>query len=60
MSEKVIVVMPAYNAEKTLKKTYDEIPKGVVDVILITDDNSSYGTVEADNGDGGIDMFGDV
>lgn len=43
---KVIVVMPAYNAEKTLEATYREIPRGVVDEILVIDDNSSDRTVE--------------
>lgn len=38
--------MPAYNAEKTLKKTYDEIPKDIVDDIIVTDDNSSDKTVQ--------------
>ena len=38
--------MPAYNAERTLEKTYDEIPKDVVDEIIITDDLSSDRTVE--------------
>lgn len=37
---KVIVVMPAYNAAKTLKKTIDDIPKGVVDEIILVDDGS--------------------
>jgi glycosyltransferase involved in cell wall biosynthesis len=41
---KIIVVMPAYNAEKTLEKTYREIPDEVDDVILV-DDSSSDGTV---------------
>jgi len=27
--KKVVIVMPAYNAEKTLKKTYDEMPHDV-------------------------------
>lgn len=44
--KKIIVVMPAYNAEKTLEKTYNEIPKGIVDEILVTDDHSSDRTVE--------------
>lgn len=44
--KKIIVVLPAYNAEKTLKKTYDEIPKDVVDDILLTDDNSTDRTAE--------------
>jgi len=33
--------MPAYNAEKTLKKTYDEIPFDVVDDVVLVDDKSS-------------------
>lgn len=38
--------MPAYNAEKTLKKTYDEIPKDNVDDIILTDDASQDKTVK--------------
>ena len=44
--KKIIVVMPAYNAEKTLRKTYEKIPKGVVDEVLVTDDYSRDKTVE--------------
>ena len=44
--KRIVVVMPAYNAEKTLVRTYDEIPKGVVDDIILTDDHSSDKTVE--------------
>jgi glycosyltransferase involved in cell wall biosynthesis len=36
---------PAYNAEKTLKKTYDEIPKAIVDDVILTDDASQDATV---------------
>lgn len=43
--KKIVVVMPAYNAERTLKITYDEIPKDIVDDIILTDDNSRDGTV---------------
>lgn len=43
--KKIVVVMPAYNAEKTLKKTYDEIPKDIVDEIILTDDHSNDSTV---------------
>jgi len=50
--KKVIVVMPAYNAEKTLKKTYDEIPKEIVDEILVIDDYSTDRTVEVARGMG--------
>jgi len=43
---KVIVVMPAYNAEKTLEKTYRDIPKESVDKIILVDDASQDRTVE--------------
>jgi len=38
--KKVVVVMPAYNAEKTLKATYAEVPKGIVDEVILVDDAS--------------------
>jgi glycosyltransferase involved in cell wall biosynthesis len=38
--KKVCIVMPAYNAAKTLKKTYDEIPMDIVDDVILTDDAS--------------------
>lgn len=38
--------MPAYNAGKTLEKTYNEIPFDVVDDVILTDDRSSDDTVE--------------
>ena len=44
--KRVIVVMPAYNAEKTLIKTYNEIPKDIVDDIILTDDASSDNTAK--------------
>lgn len=44
--KKVIVVMPAYNAEKTLEQTYEEIPRNIVDEVILTDDCSRDGTVE--------------
>jgi len=44
-NKKIVVVMPAYNAEKTLKKTYDEIPRDIVDDVILTDDYSSDNTV---------------
>jgi len=43
---KVIVVMPAYNAEKTLERTLADIPKGACDEIVLVDDCSADGTVE--------------
>jgi len=47
---KVIVVMPAYNAEKTLEKTFRDIPAGVVDEVILGDDCSSDRTVEIARG----------
>jgi len=43
--KKIIVVLPAYNAEQTLRKTYDEIPMDVVDEIILVDDHSDDNTV---------------
>ena len=43
--KKVIVVMPAYNAEKTLEQTCAEIPRDIVDEVILTDDASRDGTV---------------
>jgi glycosyltransferase involved in cell wall biosynthesis len=43
---KIVVVMPAYNAEKTLRWTYDEIPKDVVDEVILVDDLSGDRTLE--------------
>ncbi len=44
--KKVIVIMPAYNAEKTLEKTYNEIYQNFVDEIILVDDFSSDETKE--------------
>jgi len=41
----VIVVLPAYNAAKTLKKTYDEIDFSIVDEVILVDDHSNDQTV---------------
>ena len=43
---KVIVVMPAYNAAKTLERTYNDLPKEVVDKVILVDDVSQDDTVE--------------
>lgn len=43
---KVAVVLPAYNAAKTLKRTVAEIPADVVDDIILTDDCSTDDTIE--------------
>ena len=45
-SLKVIAVMPAYNAEETLEKTYRDIPTGAVDEVILVDDASKDNTVE--------------
>jgi len=45
-NKKVVVIMPAYNAQHTLKRTYNEIvSQGVVDKIIIVDDASEDQTV---------------
>lgn len=44
--QKIIIVMPAYHAEKTLKDTVDAIPTGCFDEIILVDDCSSDNTVE--------------
>ena len=44
--KKITVIMPAYNAEKTLIKTYQEIPKDIVDNIVLTDDASTDKTIK--------------
>ncbi len=49
-NKKVIVVMPAYNAENTLIDTYNDIPKEVVDEIIVVDDASTDRTVEVAKG----------
>ncbi len=44
--QKVIVVMPAYNAAKTLRKTYEEVmAQGIVDLVVLVDDASRDETV---------------
>jgi len=42
---KICVVMPAYNAEKTLRKTYESIPFEIVDEVVLVDDASRDDTV---------------
>ncbi len=43
---KVVVVMPAYNAAKTIEKTYADIPPGIVDHVILVDDVSQDETAE--------------
>lgn len=44
--KKIVVVLPAYNAEKTLRKTYEEIPMNMVDEVVLVDDHSKDKTVD--------------
>ena len=44
--KKVIVVLPAYNADKTLERTFREIPFDIVDEVVLVDDKSSDNTAE--------------
>lgn len=44
--KKLVIVLPAYNAELTLKKTYNEIPFDIVDEVILVDDCSKDNTVE--------------
>jgi glycosyltransferase involved in cell wall biosynthesis len=44
--QKIVVVMPAYNAARTLRQTYDEVmTHGIVDLVIVVDDASQDGTV---------------
>ena len=45
-TQKVVVIMPAYNAAKTLRMTYTALPHDRVDLVLLVDDGSSDATVE--------------
>jgi len=44
--KKVVVVLPAYNAELTLEKTYNEIPFDIVDEVILCDDASKDNTIQ--------------
>jgi len=45
-NKKVVVIMPAYNAAQTLRKTYDEVmAQGIVDLVVVVDDASQDQTV---------------
>jgi glycosyltransferase involved in cell wall biosynthesis len=46
MKSKVLIVMPAYNASKTLEKTFEHIPKNFADKIVLVDDSSEDDTVK--------------
>jgi glycosyltransferase involved in cell wall biosynthesis len=42
--KRIAVVMPAYRAERTLRRTFDAVPRDIVDEVILTDDASSDGT----------------
>lgn len=44
--KKIVVVLPAYNAEKTLEQTYREIPHDIVDDVILVDDASTDRTLD--------------
>jgi len=48
--KKIVVVMPAYNADRTLRRCVAEVPPDIVDEILVVDDASSDTTVSVANG----------
>jgi glycosyltransferase involved in cell wall biosynthesis len=45
-NNKIVVVLPAYNASQTLEKTYNEIPFDIVDDVILVDDASPDNTIE--------------
>lgn len=44
--QKLVIVLPAYNAAKTLRKTYSEIDRSIVDEVILVDDFSRDNTIE--------------
>ena len=44
--KKIVVVMPAYNAAKTLRITYEAIPKDDIDRVILVDDGSNDETLQ--------------
>jgi glycosyltransferase involved in cell wall biosynthesis len=56
-NQKVVVVMPAYNAAKTVQRTYDEVrAQGLVDLIILVDDRSYDDTVSIARGLVGVQV----
>jgi len=53
---KVVVVMPAYNAAKTLHMTYADLPRELVDLVILVDDGSSDETAQIAR-DMGLELF---
>ncbi len=56
MSPKVVVVMPAYNAGRTLRLTYEELPKDTVSLVILVDDGSTDATLDIAR-DLGLEIF---
>ena len=48
--QRIVVVMPAYNAARTVERTYREIPRDLVDEVVLTDDASGDDTVAVSRG----------
>lgn len=48
-NKRIVVVMPAYNAERTLEKTYNEIPLNIIDEVILVDDFSRDNTFSLAN-----------
>ena len=44
--KKIVVVMPAYNAEKTLRQTWEELPNDLIDEVVLVDDASRDSTIQ--------------
>jgi glycosyltransferase involved in cell wall biosynthesis len=53
---KVVVVMPAYNAGRTLRMTYEELPKDAVSLVILVDDGSTDATLDVAR-DLGLEIF---
>jgi glycosyltransferase involved in cell wall biosynthesis len=49
LNQKVVVVMPAYRAGKTLIKTFENLPHDLIDKVILVDDASDDNTVEISN-----------
>ncbi|MBI1845934.1 MAG: glycosyltransferase family 2 protein [Candidatus Rokubacteria bacterium] len=56
IAPKVVVVMPAYNAGRTLKMTYEELPKDAVNLVILVDDGSTDTTLDIAR-DLGLEIF---
>ena len=54
--KKIFVVMPAYNAAKTLRMTYADLPRESVDLVILVDDGSSDETAQIAR-DMGLELF---